>query len=114
MLEVRQSALIREMREIDAAVAAIESSLNSPLVHALSLHAAAVKRIAGLNQKKGALEKHLTVLRGETIATRTRAKLATQLAENLDSIEARKEGERESLETTTLMKASSLRQASDG
>ena len=114
MLEVRMAAVVRDIREIDAAVDAIGSALESPLARALSLHAAAVKRIAELGKKVSTLNVELALLRGEAIGAKTRAKLATQLAEAHDYAEARKEAERESLEITTLMSASSLRQAGDG
>lgn len=108
------AALVRDIREIDAAIDAIGSAMESPLVHALSLHATAIKRIAGLGKKVSTLNVGLAVLRGEAIGAKTRAKLATHLAAAHDYAEARKEVERDSLEITTLMSASSLRQAGDG
>ena len=107
------AAQLREIREIDAAIRGIELSMDSALVHLLSLHVPAVRRIAGLKQKSTALVAQLALLRREVISSRARSKLAESLARTLVSAELRKDSELESLETTTIFAASSLRQAVD-
>lgn len=108
------AALHREIREIDIIVHEIELSLDSALVHVLSIHVPAVKRIARLKQKNIDLDAQLAVLRLEAISTKARSRLAEDLADTLASNVFRKDSELESLEMIAIFTASSLRQVVNG
>lgn len=112
-LQTRMAALAREMNETEIATAEIERAMASPLVHALSLQAPAVRRIASLKQKSHGLGLQLAQLRSEAIGARTSAKLASGLRDKIDAVEFRKQDEKQSLEVTAVMSASSLRQVTD-